>query len=384
MGAIQQLAVAGPASFLRLYTPPVEVELEPAAHTTASRVRTTKKRSKSKERQLELIQTVSSTGYEQAAALARQFESREMSPETAAAHARESTLAGYWRNVMLADQGDLAKNTISNYRNALNLWEQHSPKLDMPGWAGMPIGLINKGCCESFFAAAAKVVSVETVRSRWKHLHAILNHAANNGVIDRAPNPALPDVDNKPKAIFTDELIAAAYHALKDHLSLQVAFVVAINTGLRAVDLFLLRRDALQLGNRPCLAVTARKTGKAQTLPLADVTVKQLARLPVHPDMNGYYFGHLTNVEAADPERSRTARDRNDLFKSLLAGVGIEFDKPWQVCRATCNERLESHREGSGQFMLGHGNTLNSKSYREPSKLVNEAVNTVPQPVCFL
>ena len=383
MGAIQQLTVAGPASFLKLYAPPADVELVPAAHTTHSRVRSPEKRSKSKERQLELIQSVDDAGFELADELSRQFESKSMSAETAAAHARQSTLAGYWQHVMLPEWSDRAKNTISNYDNALSLWERCAPKSDNPRWAGMPLGKIRKEYCEAFLTAAAKVVSVGTVKSRWKHLHAIFNHAADNGVIARAPNPELPTEGNKLTAILTDEQLDAGYRALADHLSLQVAFVVAVNTGLRPVDLFLLRRDALQAGNRPCLAVTAKKTGKAQTLPLADVTVKQLARLPDHPDLRGYYFGHLTSVEAADPERSRAARDRNALFKSLLANAGIDFIWPWQTCRATCNERLESHREGSGQFMLGHGNTLNSKSYREPSKLIYEAVNSVPQPSCF-
>jgi hypothetical protein len=53
------------------------------------------------------------------------------------------------------------------------------------------------------------------------------------------------------------------------------------------------------------------------------------------------------------------------------------------VGRLTCNERLEGHQPGSGQFVLGHANTLNSVSYREPSGLIYEAVTTLPQPDAF-
>ena len=70
--------------------------------------------------------------------------------------------------------------------------------------------------------------------------------------------------------------------------------------------------------------------------------------------------------------------------KALLLRAGFDFPKPWQACRATANERHESHRFGVGQFVLGHSRTgVNGTSYREPSQQVFEAVTTLPQPACF-
>jgi hypothetical protein len=112
-------------------------------------------------------------------------------------------------------------------------------------------------------------------------------------------------------------------------------------------------------------------------------TVRHLLRLPGRAERVGPLFPGRSNPLSHDPERSRPARRRNALVKQLLAGVGLDFEKPWQACRATCNERLESCRQGSGQFVLGHCLTLNSRSYRQPDQLIYEAVNTVPQPACF-
>jgi len=166
-----------------------------------------------------------------------------------------------------------------------------------------------------------------------------------------------------------------------------VAFVTAVNVGPRAVDLFTLRwEDFSFFAERPVVEFTARKTGKRQVVPLAEVTLRQLDRwkrasgvlLPV-----GLVWPELTDAAARDPERSRAARDRNARFKRILATLGIAHERPWQVCRLTCNERLERHRPGAGQFVLGHASTLNSVSYRDPSGLIYEAVSTLPQPECF-
>lgn len=399
MNAARRL-VAAPGPMLRVFNPeaddtahmtpghvyaPPPAPAEQFAHTTVSRVRSGENRRKSRSAQPDLPGTIDPAAYAMAEALARQFEDRSMSPDEAAAHAVESTLAVYWRDVMKGEK-KRTRNTLGNYDNALSLWERYAPTLDQPGWKGWPLGVINSGAIDQFLQAAVEATSTENVRSRWKHLRAILNHAADNGVIPRAPKPGPIPMSNKKTAIFTDEQIAAAYQALRTKPALQVAFVLAINTGMRPVDLFLLRRDAITWSGRQSVTFTARKTGKVQTLPLAEITVRQLARLnslPVAPYMQDWLFGSLTDVDAKDPERSRTARDRNQEFKDLLAGAGIKVAKPWQVCRATCNERLESIREGAGQFMLGHGTTLNSKSYREPSQLIYEAVNSVSQPFCF-
>lgn len=349
------------APFLKIWTEPAD-----SAHTTTSRVRT---------------ETDEKDPYQAAAELARQFASNQISPQEAAAYARRP-LADYWRNIVKPEKSARARNTLSNYANAVQLWERFEPPAGKR-LGGMPISLINDGYAQAWCQAAALHVAPATVNSRWKQLRVILNHAQRNRVITRTPRPEPLSMGTRTTAIFAPDQIDSAYQALRNNVSLQVAFVLALNAGPRPVDLFLLHRDNIVWTGRPSITFTARKTGKAQTLPLADITLRHLARLPNPPESQGYLFGHLTDVNATDPERSRAARERNQEFAELLRIADIDFRKPWQAARATCNERLESHREGSGQFMLGHGSTLNSQSYREPSQLIYEAVNSVPQPDCF-
>lgn len=381
MNAARPLPASDRPSFLRVYSPSDEPADVATAHTTPSRVRKPKSGRKSKERQGDLLGSIDSEAYALAEALSRQFEARTMTAEEAAAHATQSTLRTYWRDVMKGEK-KRARNTLSNYENALSLWERHAPVVDRPKWKGWPIGLINAGVLDAFILAAVQATSAENVRSRSKHLRVILNHAADHGVIPRAPKAGPIPMTNKPAAIFSAEQLASAYGVLKGNGPLQVAFVVAVNAGLRPVDLFRLRWVDYDSQART-LNFTSEKTDKPQTIPLAAVTCRHIERLKQWSGVSGYMFHSITDPFADDPERSRQGRARNRGFKQALSIAGINFAKPWQACRATCNERLESVREGSGQFVLGHGCTLNSKSYREPSQLIYEAVNSVPQPPCF-
>jgi integrase len=231
-------------------------------------------------------------------------------------------------------------------------------------------------------------LSSETCRSTWRHLRGILNHAVRVRALESTPEPEWSRAeDRQAKELYTDGQLAAIYESLAAQADLQVAFVVSVNAGLRSVDLFSLRwSNVLLRRERPALEFTSRKTGRRQLVPLGPVTVAQLDRWRRATGVlldDCMVWPKLTDPDAADPERSRAARRRNARLKAALATLGIEHAKPWQVGRLTCNERLERHRPGSGQFVLGHAATLNSVSYREPSGLIYEAVSTLPQPDCF-
>lgn len=368
--------------FPSIFVPPADEISAATAHRTTSPVRSTKNGRKSKTAQRELFQIVDDAGIAQAEALARQFSDVQMTADQAAEHARRSTLAGYWQDVMRGEKAGRKRNTLGAYKTALGMWERFAPGLDLPGWVGMPIGLVTTPYVQAFFTAAAKCVAPSTINSKWKHLAAIFSHAKRNGVIARVPAPELLTVPTKKTAIFYDQQIADTYAALAGNVPLQVAFVVAINAGLRPVDLFQLAWVNYDRRART-LSFTATKTGKPQTVPLAEITCRHIDRLHAWSGSSAYLFHSIADPLSTDPERSRRGRERNHEFKQLLKSLGIHFVKPWQACRATCNERLESVREGSGQFVLGHGCTLNSKSYREPSQLIVEAVDNVPQPLCF-
>jgi len=234
-----------------------------------------------------------------------------------------------------------------------------------------------------FLERLTQATCAATAKSTWSHLRTVFKAAVRLRAIVDAPVPEQETVDAKA-TIYKPSQIEAAYRALAPHPDLQVAFVLSLNAGLRPVDLFALSWNNVELDTeRPLLDFTSQKTSKQQGVPLAPVTVAHLMRLPSSRRRIGKLFPGRQGEHAKDRERSRPARTRSALVKKLLAAVRIRYSKPFQAGRATCNERLEAHRQGSGQFVLGHALTLNSRSYRQPDQMIFEAITTVPQPECF-
>jgi integrase len=280
----------------------------------------------------------------------------------------------------------LAAGTLAKDRQALTRWERFTRPPDWPaekGWPGIPLGSITGLYLAEVLVRMRRQLGEATTRSTWNHLRTIFNRAVKVRALDFAPAPERVKVDAQRVQIYRPEQIEAAYRSLAGQPALQVSFVLAINAGPRPVDLFLLRREQMDLvDDRPTLSFRSRKTGKEQTVPLAPVTVRHLRRL-VSGAADPYLFPGLSSPASADPEKSWAARRRRAAIVQALASVGISFPKPFQAARATCNTRLNTVRDGAGVFVLGHGLTLNSKSYMEPTELIFEAVNAVKQPACF-
>jgi len=349
-------------------------------------VRTPGNRRKSARGQRELFERVDSAALAAAEAFAKAFPGQKLTPDQAAEIARTNTVAGYWRDHVKSTKTASRKaNTVSKYNSAVSLWNAHAPRPETGPWSGMPIGLITTSYAQGFVDAAAKHVGASTLRPYWNHLVAIFRHAQSSGVVKKIPKPVLPTIVKRKPVILQAEQIAQAYQALADQTELQVAFVFALNVGARPRDIFALQWSQVTLGaGYWSVTFAAIKTSLAQCVPLAEVTVQQLQRLPGWTDRVGSLFPLLGNAGAKDPERSRPARRRRRQFKSALATVGINLDKPYQVCRATCNTRLDAHREGIGKVVLGHtAKDVNSAHYVNPDGKVLDAVNNVPQPDCF-
>lgn len=284
--------------------------------------------------------------------------------------------------------GKMASGTLSKYRQALNYWERHSRPDDWPPerpWQGVPIGAITALYLAWVLSRLQQVTSEATARSTWNHLRAIFNHAVKVRALDFAPCPQRDKPAGQIVEVYKPEQIETAYRSLADYVDLQVAFVVALNVGTRTVDTFLLRWEGVNWdAERPTISFRSKKTGKTQTIPLAPITVEQLRRLPSY-GRDSFLFPNRTSPAAKDPERSKPALRRRTLIRTLFGHAGIHFPKPFQVARSTCNTRLNSTPgfNGAGVFVLGHGLTLNSKSYMDPSDFIFQAVNAVKQPACF-
>lgn len=333
--------------------------------------------------------------------MAEQFADRRV-PENERTTTRETyTLRQFYEEWMLPGrleriaEKQLSRGALSKDRQALQRWEAltRPSYKDWPRgrkWGGLPLGFITGRYLDRFLNEMRKKYAEATVYSTWSHLRTILNAAVRLRVLDRAPAPSKPpqptggNVEIYGTSVEPDGGLARAFRALAEMPVLQSAFVVAVNAGLRSRDLFMLGRDNCDLeSERPALEFTASKTGKLQRIPLAQCTAQHLRRA-LRFSSTEFVFARLTNVNCEDPEKSREARHRNAITKELLGRAGLQFKKPWQAARATCNERLESRHLGVGQFVLGHAlQGVNVRSYRQPSALIFEIVTSLPQPDCF-
>lgn len=312
------------------------------------------------------------------------------------AYARSKTIHDFYADFCVADRvqkmadGMLSPGSLQKDRQSMNRLRRLTQPDNWSGrqWPGLPIGRINEPVLRAVMRRArADGLSVSTCRSWWASLHGIFREAVRRGAIVTAPKCRLP-VDRKPPALFSPGQIDAIVRGLEFHTPLQIAFILAVSTGMRPVDLFGLRWRDFTLDTTPVFVTFgAKKTRKLQRIPLHPIVTQHLRRLQVWQSRHGEsesLFHSLTSENHLAPERSRPARSRNAMIKHAINAVGVACpNKPWQACRATCNERMERHCLGSGQFLLGHSLTLNSSSYREPSDHIVNAVLTLPQPDSF-
>ena len=333
-----------------------------------------------------------------AARIAADYRDQEI-PAAEREQVRKSmTLRRFYESWMLPERlrrveaGKLSRGSLGKDRQALARWERFTRPDDWPAgqsWGGIPLGFITGRYLDEFLSVLREGgLAAATVFSTWTHLRTILNHAVTVKALEAAPKPRPLGVPVTDTQIYSELQIGTIFDALAPEPPLQVAFVLAINCGPRSVDLFTLRWEQQRLtAARPLLKYESRKTGKLQGIPLAACTVSHLRRLTdrhLFPEA-GPIFPGLSSPGSRDPEKSRPARRRTRRFKELLRIARIDPPaKPFQVARATCNERYESHQEGVGQFLLGHSLTLNARSYRQPSRMIREAVETIPQPPQFL
>lgn len=324
-----------------------------------------------------------------------------------------------WRHRQLG-RGSVAEGTLQKERQSLrcfDAWDQQQQPARWPAgniWRGLPVGYLAGHYFERWAADRVATLAVDTVESRWCALRTVVNWAMRLGAMDAQKLPSLApvfdrrreelalvdgDYDDFVATTYTLDQLEAVYRALAGELDLQAAWVLGSAAGPRTVDLFGLRwgQNIRLQADPPELFYRARKTGKVHWVPLAPCVVAHLRRLarsqghlnPEEPE--GLVFPRLTAGASKDPEKSRTARARNDRLKAALAAAGLpadaesDYHKPVQVLRATCNTRLNNHRAGKG-LLVTHGKEadVSSRHYWDERDALIEAVMTLPQPPAFL
>ncbi|MGD9713703.1 MAG: hypothetical protein AB7V46_16820 [Thermomicrobiales bacterium] len=305
------------------------------------------------------------------------------------AYARGTSLRQFYKDCLRGrwerfGKEDRKRSTYAKDRQALNRWERYTRPDEWRGeWEGPPLGfldIVSDDWLETQFdkMEADPSLSKATVDATRSHLLHIMRHAVKVQAISRHPGRKRPKAIPKTR-IYTPGEVSAILDMFAVEPLLHAAFWLMLHVGPRTEDLFLMKWSNVieDVRGRRLLDYEAMKTGKLQAVPIADCVWDVLETLD---KSDTYLFPDMSNPNVLDPEKSVEAKVRNKLAKRLMKRAGVDVpNKPWQVARATCNERFEAHKAGVGQFVLGHSlQGVNATSYREPTEAVWQAVKTLP------
>ena len=272
---------------------------------------------------------------------------------------------------------------------AISAWERGTRPSDWPAeqvWCGPSLAFIEESSSAWLFSVFERMhvgvgLSAGSVNGGIRGaLLTILNHAIKVRAIARRPDCERLREEQHLAEIYSEDEVEQTVDQLlvAGHDELAVAFLFDLQVGLRSSDLFRATRESIRkdVRGRPLFEIAATKTEKHQAIPLAPAVMSLINR---HCPSSGPLFPAYFSEAAKRPSNTKPARRRNDFLKAAQTACGIQRLKPWQCCRATCNERLESIKEGVGQFVLGHSaKGVNARSYRNPTEVVYRTINEVP------
>lgn len=293
--------------------------------------------------------------------------------------------------------------TLEKDQSAISFWESHSQNL--------PLDQVTTDVTAQFVAKALESGARRaTITGYVGHLRWMLNFAKVSGLIAETPKWEFPKVSRKRTGTQQEHRQTLIYELDGDLLAtlsrihdaiesreLREAFVCGASFGPRTEDLLTLNWSDFDLDTeRPAVRFVAEKTGTFHVVPLADWLAGRLKVWRADSDLlwpdSGKVFPTLIAHKSKQPSKSRAARRTVASLRDAAVAAGFEFTnrslaerKPFQVLRATCNERFERHHRRAGEWILGHGMAgVNRQSYQNPGQSIYDAVNTLPQPEAFL
>lgn len=351
--------------------------------------------------------------WNESAIRAERYQPKLVPSELRGSYAARTSLPQFYRDCV-AQRWEVVRKgvkpgTHQKDRQALNRWMWGTRPAAWPEglvWEGPSLAVIesaNEILIDEFVQRmelaspedAEKPLSPSTIATTWTPLRTILKHAVAMRAIARFPEPSgLPDKEVEARPYHETE-VDRLWSFLAGQPLLRVALVLSVNCGLRPVDLFTLRRDALVQDSelRWTLKFKAIKTGKKHWLPLAELTVRalrfaeQLGDRGRLPGMSGeYFFPGLSDPTIAEPEDSYAARSRAKLTRVIWDAAGLqEVDRPWQSGRSTCATRVATRNREAAKFLIGTNSRDVFTTHYAPARPdVWEAVLSVPQPACFV
>lgn len=291
------------------------------------------------------------------------------------------------------DVGRNKSGTAEKDLSALSFWERTT--------SNPALSAIESTTLQTFVVNALRAGRRSTARGYVGHLRWMLNEAKRRGIIDSVPGFEFPKVSRKAQTeehretlIFEvgGDLLATLdrINAAIESAELRLAFIAGATFGPRTEDLLTLKWENFDLNSeRPVVRFVAEKTGTFHVIPLADwfVLILRASQLD-----ETHVFPTLISHRSKDPRKSHASRRTVNALREAAIAAGFDFgdrrkaeQKPFQVLRATCNERFERHSRRAGEWILGHAMTgVNRKSYQNPGSDIYKAVATLPQPSSFL
>lgn len=311
----------------------------------------------------------------------------------------EMTLRALYESELKAERTrrvDVGRNksgTADKDLSALSFWERTT--------SNPTLASIDAGTLQTFITNALRTGRRSTARGYVGHLRWMLNEAKRRGIIESVaafefPKVSRRTVNEEHRETLIYELDGDLLGTLDkinagiESTELRLAFVCGASFGPRTEDLLTLKWcDFDLIGERPVVRFVAEKTGTFHVVPLAGwlVALLQASQLD-----ETHVFPTLISHKSKDPRKSHASRRTVAALRDAAAAAGFKFgerkaaeQKPFQVLRATCNERFERHHRRAGEWILGHAmNGVNRKSYQNPGSDIYKAVQTLPQPQSFL
>lgn len=295
--------------------------------------------------------------------IAEQFSEVKVSDRDKLRASTELTTSEFYRRYLFPGRAKLDPKTRRIDADALAWFASVGIPEDWPvfeQWEGPPIACVTSPWIDSLVEESlASGLATNTIGKYLRHLRTIWNAAARLGLMPKL-QVTIPEEDPEARP-YSDLEVERIYHALAQMPALQVAFVLALATGPRFSDLFWLPWEQIDFDRRQ-VDFCAVKTGKHQVIPLAEVPLLHLQRLPK------YEAPFASLIDQSIPPEFRAehyqARAINARWRQLTGFAAPPRMKkhwpadcvshPWHSARSTAAVWIERVASGMASRLLGH------------------------------
>ena len=253
-----------------------------------------------------------------------------MSQQDIAAATSQAISLDSFGTTWLKNNSSLRERTRYDYQRILDKWLQI--KVDGRTFSSYPITKIDNVLIRSWLAQVTKVASPSTADYSYRVLRAILNEAASQGIIHRAPAPIKKKqqiTTNRPIIDVSQLVVLAELVPLQYSLAILIAGIC----GLRSGEIFGLRRKDINLAARTITVEQAIVSVPGKGTIIGPPKTKSSVRTISYPDyLQPKMEVHLTHftdpgtnslVFTTDEDKPVTVEDRRKWWDEARREAGL-------------------------------------------------------------